>query len=125
MRPCPSVKRVALLTVVCGAAALACGFADVFRSSGVERVTITYTGDTVLHRDSTVPFGVVVAAGGTQLDQPHLGLTSSDTGVFVVTAGQDSLLAKKVGTATLTIRLESSLLTDSAPTLVQLLKVLP
>ena len=72
-----------------------------------------------------MPFGVVVAAGGTQLDQPHLALTSSDTGVFVVTAGQDSLFAKKVGTATLTIRLESSLLTDSAATLVQLLKVLP
>src|SRR5437667_11586953 len=120
MRPCRPVKRVALLTVVCGAAALACGFADVFRSSGVERVTITYTGDTVLHRDSTVPFGVVMAAAGTQLDQPHLGLTSSDTGVFVVTAGQASLFPKEVGPPTLTIRLESSPLTGRSPTLVNL-----
>ena len=113
------------LMVVCGAGALACGFADVFRSSGVERVTITYTGDSVLHRDSTVPVAVVVAAGGTQLDRPHLRLTSSDTGVFVVTAGQDSLFAKKVGNAQLVIQLESSILTDSAPTLAQSLKVLP
>ena len=119
------MRRSRALAVVCGAAALACGFADVFRSSGVEQVTITYTGDSVLHRDSTVPAGVVVVAGGTQLDRPHLVLTSSDTGVFVVTAGQDSLFAKKVGSATLTIRLQSSILTDSAPTLIQSLKVLP
>jgi hypothetical protein len=122
MRP---VETCATLAVVCGVAVLACGFADVFRSSGVERVTITYTGDSVLHRDSTVPFGVVVTAGGTELERPHLAFTSSDTDVFVLTAGLDSLFAKKVGSATLTIRLESSLSSDSAPTLAQRLKVLP
>ena len=122
MRP---VEACATLAVVCGATALACGLADVFRSSGVAQVTITYTGDSVLHRDSTVPFGVVVTAGGTELDRPHLDFASSDTSVFVLTAGQDSLFAKKVGSATLTIRLENSLSTDSAPTLAQRLKVLP
>jgi hypothetical protein len=122
MRP---VEKCAALALVCGAAALACGLADVFRSSGVESVMITYTGDTVLHRDSTVPFGVVVTAGGTDLQGPHLDFASSDTNVFVITAGRDSLFAKKVGSATLTIRLESSIVSDSAPTLVQALKVLP
>lgn len=119
------MKRVATLAVVCGAAALACGFADVFRSSGIERVTITYVGSTVLHRDSTAAFAVVVTAGGATLDRPHLDLASSDTTVFVLTTGQDSLFAKRVGNAQLVIRLESSILTDSAPTLAQSLKVLP
>lgn len=122
MRP---VETCATLAVVCGVAALACGFADVFRSSGVEQVTITYTGDSVLHRDSTVPFGVTVTAGGTDLPGPHLDFTSSDTSVFVVTVGRDSLFAKRVGSATLVIRLESSISSDSAPTLAQRLKVLP
>src|SRR5207249_1678933 len=83
-------------------------------------------GDTVLHRDTRVPFGVVVEAGGTPLDRPRLTMSSSDTSVFDLTAGQDSLVAKsKNGTATLTIRLESSILTDSQPTLARSLKVLP
>ncbi|PYP45867.1 MAG: hypothetical protein DMD50_10000 [Gemmatimonadetes bacterium] len=117
------------LTVVGGMAALAtlaCGFADVFRPAGPEPVTITYVGATTLHRDSTVPFSVVVEVGGGPLPTPRLQITSSDTSIFGLTAGQDSLVAKsRVATATLTIRLESSILTDSAPTLAQSIKVLP
>jgi len=122
MRPCRSVELFAL-TTACGAAALACGFADVFRPAGPGSVTITYVGDAILHRDSTVPFSVVVEAGGTPLDRPHLRMWSSDTSIFDLTAGQDSLVAKsRVGTAKLMIRLESSINTDSAA---QSLKVLP
>src|SRR6266705_3056368 len=107
-----------------GAAALTCGFADVFRPAGPEAVTITYVGDTILRRDSTVPFRVVVEAGGDQLPAARLR-TSSDTTIFELTAGQDSLWAKRNGTATLIIQVESSILTDSVPTLAQSLKVLP
>src|SRR2546422_68456 len=124
MLPAHPVVRLAL-TVVGGMAVLACGFADVFRPAGPEPVTITYVGDTILHRDSTVPFSILVEAGGGPLPAPHLRVTSSDTTIFDVTAGQDSLWAKRNGTATLTIRVESSILSDSAPTLAQLLKVLP
>src|SRR6266536_2320649 len=119
------VVRLAL-TVVGGMAALACGFADVFRSAGPEAVTITYVGDTMLHRDCTVPFSVVVDARGTLLYRPHLKLWSSDTNVLDLTAIRDSLAAKSsIGTATLMIRLEISILTDSAPTLAQAIKVRP
>ena len=125
MLPAYSVVRLAL-TVVGGMGALACGFADVFRPAGLERVTIVYVGDTVLHRDSTVPFGVVVEARGKPLDGPHLTMWSSDTSVFDLTAGRDSLAAKSnIATATLMIRLESSILADSAPTLAQPLRVRP
>jgi len=119
------VVRLAL-TVVGGMAALACGFADVFRPAGPAAVTIIYVGDTTLHRDSTVPFSVVVEVGGGPLQAPRLRMTSSDPSVFDLTAGQDSLVAKsRNGTATLTIRLESSILPDSGPTLAQSIRVLP
>jgi len=125
MRPARSALRLTL-AVVMGAAALACGFADVFRSAGPELVTITYLGDTTIRRDSTVPFSVVVEASGTQLERPHLTIWSSDTSVFDLTAGQDSLRAKStIRTAALMVRLESSILTDSAPTLAQAIRVRP
>jgi len=125
MRPARSALRLTL-AVVMGAAALACGFADVFRSAGPELVTITYLGDTTIRRDSTVPFSVVVEARGTQLERPHLTIWSSDTSVFDLTPGQDSLRAKStIRTAALMVRLESSILTDSAPTLAQAIRVRP
>jgi hypothetical protein len=125
MRPARSALRLTL-AVVMGAAALACGFADVFRSAGLEIVTITYVGDTTIRRDSTVLFSVVVEVRGTQLERPHLTIWSSDTSVFDLTAGQDSLRAKStIRTAALMVRLESSILTDSAPTLAQSIRVRP
>src|SRR2546426_12565607 len=109
MLPARPVVRLAL-TVGGGMVAGAWGLGDVLRPAGLESVSIVYVGDTILHRDSTVPFSVVVEAGGTPLDRPRLKLWSSDTSVFDLTAGQDSLVAKsKNGTATLTIRLESSI----------------
>src|SRR5213082_2453449 len=125
MRPARPTVRLGL-AMAGGMAALACGLADVFRPAGPESVTIIYVGDTVLHRDSTVPFSILVAAGGTPLDQPHLTMWSSDTTVFDLTAGRDSLTAKSnIASAKLMIRLQSSILTDSAPTLAQAIKVRP
>src|SRR5437762_9220866 len=125
MRPARPTVRLGL-AMAGGMAALACGLADVFRPAGPEPVTIIYVGDSVLHRDSTVPFSVLVAAGGTTLDGPHLTMWSSDTTVFDLTAGRDSLTAKSnIASAKLMIRLQSSILTDSAPTLAQSIKVRP
>ena len=125
MRPARQTVRLGL-AMAGGMAALACGLADVFRPAGPESVTIIYVGDTVLHRDSTVPFSVLVAAGGTPIDRPQLTMWSSDTSVFDLNTGRDSLTAKaSIGTATLMIRLQNSILTDSAPTLAQSIKVRP
>src|SRR2546422_11542748 len=96
MLPAHPVVRLAL-TVVGGMAVLACGFADVFRPAGPEPVTITYVGDTILHRDSTVPFSILVEAGGGPLPAPHLRVTSSDTTIFDVTAGGGLLLGATRG----------------------------
>src|SRR3989442_15125182 len=98
MLPAHPVVRLAL-TVVGGMAVLACGFADVFRPAGPEPVTITYVGDTILHRDSTVPFSILVEAGGGPLPAPHLRVTSSDTTIFDVTAGGGSPCGGREGAA--------------------------
>src|SRR2546430_13066780 len=103
MLPARPIVRVGL-TVVGGIAALACGFADVLRPAGPEPVTIIYVGDSVLHRDSTVPFSVVVAAGGTTPDQPPPPMWSSDPNLFDLTPGRDSLTPNsKIASAKLII----------------------
>ena len=122
MRPSHAVTRLAL-TGFGGMATLACGLSDVFRSSGLEAVTIIYQGPTCIPVDSTEPFTVIVEVGGAQLLQPYLSITSTNPSVVGITSGLDSLVGKMTGQTTLTIRLESSVLTDTAPTLAQLLKV--
>lgn len=124
MRPSRAATQLAL-TVLGGMAAVGCGLVDVFASAGLEPVVLTYQGDTVVSLGTTVPFSVVVRAGGALLSQPRLRATSSDTTIFAVTTGQDSLRATNLGRATLTVRLASSILTDSAPTLQQDIRVRP
>ncbi|MGH7548816.1 MAG: hypothetical protein ACREMM_11655 [Gemmatimonadales bacterium] len=106
---------------------LACGLGDVFSSTGPEPVSLIYQGPTEVTRDSTVGFTVIVETGGAPLAQPRLRITSSDEAIVALIAGQDSLKGVKVGTARLTIRLESSLFPDTAtaPQLTQHISVRP
>lgn len=113
------------LTVLGAVATAGCAFADVFRASAMEPVVITYVGDTILTEGTTVPLRVKVEAGGTTLPNPRLAVTSSDTSVVAVTAGQDSLRAGVLGSATLTIVFESSMLSGSEPDTVLVLQVRP
>lgn len=73
----------------------------------------------------TVPVSIVVTVGGTPVPNPRLLITSSSPTVLAVSAGQDSLVALAQGRDTLTVRLQSSILTDSTPTLIQPLRVRP
>jgi len=126
MRPSRAAPRL-VLAVLLAMAAVACGLIDVFQSSGVEAVTLVYQGNAFVRVDSTVAFTVVVQVGGATLSRPHLSITSSDTSIVALTPGRDSLIGRNTGNATLTIRLESSMLTDpaTAPTLTQALHVRP
>ena len=123
MQPSRTVRRLGL--VVCALAPLACNLADIFQSPGVEPVVISYTGDTVITRGTTVPLAIVVLAGGVAVPGPRLSVASMDTSIAQVTPGQDSLVALKIGPDTLTITFVSSMLTDSARTLVQPVRVKP
>ena len=98
---------------------------DAFADARVEPVVITYLGDSVLTRGTTAAFAVAVSANGASFPNPRLVFSSSDPAIFAITAGGDSLNAKAVGRATLTVRVESSILTDSMPTLAQPIRVRP
>jgi hypothetical protein len=103
----------------------AVGACDAFGGPRVEPVVITYLGDSVLTRGTTTPALIAVTASGAPFPNPRLVLTSSDPTTFAVIAGGDSLNAIAVGRATLTVRIESSILTDSMPTMSLSLRVRP
>jgi hypothetical protein len=103
----------------------ALGACDAFAGARVEPVVLTFVGDTALIRGTTVAAVIAVTVNGTPLPRPRLVLSSSDTTIFTVTTGGDSLAALRIGTAALTVRFESSILTDSLPTLSQALLVRP
>ena len=120
------VHLVALVAASSGLAAVgACGLPDAFAAPRVEPVVLTYLGDTTPARGTTIPVVIGVSAQGVPVSNPRLALSSSDTTILAVTAGGDSLAARRQGRATLTVRLESSVLTDSLPTLTQPLRVRP
>lgn len=103
----------------------ALGACDAFAGPRVEPVVITFVGDTVLIRGTTTPVVIAVTANDAPFPNPRLVLSSSDTTIFTVTPGGDSVAAVRVGSAILGVRLESSILTDPMPTLSQSLRVRP
>ena len=102
-----------------------CGLSDAFAEPRLEAVMLTYLGDTTVTRGTSVALAIGVTVNGVSVPNPRLALSSSDTTVFSITAGGDSLAAHALGRATLTARLESSVLTDSLPTLVESIRVKP
>ena len=120
------MRLAALLTATSGlAAALRCGLSDAFASARLEGVVLTWSSDSVLTQGATVPVVITVSANSTPVPSPRLALSSSDTTIVAVNAAGDSLSARALGKAVVTARLESSVLTDSLPTLTQSLRVRP
>ncbi|TLY55215.1 MAG: hypothetical protein E6K55_04005 [Gemmatimonadetes bacterium] len=120
------MRLAALLTATSGlAAALGCGLSDAFASARLEGVVLTWSSDSVLTQGATVPVVITVSTNGTPVPSPRLALSSSDTTIVAVNAAGDSLSARALGKAVVTARLESSVLTDSLPTLTQSLRVRP
>lgn len=117
------VPWVGLLAAGSWLAAL--GACDAFAGPRAEPVVLTYLGDTVLTRGMTVAAVIAVTVNGAPVPHPRLVLSSSDSTILLVTAGGDSLRARAKGQATLTVRVESSILTDSLPMLSQPLRVRP
>lgn len=110
-----------------GSAPWGCGLADAFTSGGLEPVVLQYQGDTLVSAGTTIPFRVVVLVQGDTLEQPHLVASTSNPTILEVTAGQDSLraLGNNGQRDTLIVRLVSSILTDSMPTLRQVIRIRP
>lgn len=117
--------RQILLVLGTGIVLVSCGFADLIDSGKIGDVTIAYSGADVVNVGDTVPISVTVTVGGTPLTDALLWVTSSDTNLISVSARSDTLFAKDNGFDTLTIRVVASIFTDSFPTLVQPVRVLP
>jgi hypothetical protein len=114
-----------ILLALGGVAVIGCGLGDIFSTPGLEQVTLSYEGDTVVARGTTVPISVSVRVGGSLQPTPRLFVTSSDTTVATVSAGMDSLTGVRIGSDTLTVRLVGAIFADSAPTVLQAIRVRP
>ena len=91
-------------------------------------VVLTYIGDTSLTAGAHVPVGITVTVGGAPYNNPRLSFHSSDTtvlGLITTPTGADSLVARGLGTATLTTELVSSVLVGPQPTITTIVAVGP
>jgi hypothetical protein len=117
----PSSKSLVLVAL----AAAACGLADVFASPGPKQILLRYCGDTTLQKGVAVPTLVTATADGAPLSNPRLLFAVSDTSVLALLAGGDSVVGKKNGgRAAVTVQLESTILTDTLPTVAETLNVI-
>jgi hypothetical protein len=110
---------------MCVAVIAACGLRDLLSEPRVAKVVLTYTGPTTLDLADTLPVAVSVRVDGRAEPDPRLRVSSSDTSVIGVLPTGDSIAARARGTATLTIRFASSLLTESVPAITVNLRVSP
>ncbi len=115
MRPTRSLAPLALAALG-GLAIGACGLADVFRPAGLKNVVVRYVGDTALTVGERLAPVVSVEADGVPVARPRLLFSSSDATVVALTPIGDTLVACRTGQVLLTIRLVSSMVSDSALT---------
>jgi|SRR5438128_1021651 len=112
MRHFRSLALVALAALGWVAAG-GCGLPDVFRPTGVKDVVITYEGDTVLKVGQRLAPIVSVKADGVLVPDLRLLFSSSDTTILGLTPVGDTLVGCRTGSVLLSIRLVSSMVTDS------------
>lgn len=118
MRLIGSLASAAVAVLIGG-----CGLPDVFQAAGLKDVVITYLGDSVLTTGARVAVTVSVVAGGEPLPNPRLRFESSDPTVLALTAVGDTLVACHSGQAHLLTYLVSSMVTGTAPTAVDTIRI--
>ena len=118
MRLIGSLASAAVAALIGG-----CGLPDVFQAAGLKDVVITYVGDSLLNTGTRVAVTVSVVAGGEPLPNPRLRFSTSDPTVMALTAVGDTLVACHSGQAQLLTYLISSMVTDTTPTAVHIIRV--
>ena len=96
-----------------------CGFDAILKSPGPADVTFAFS-DSVLVVNDTVPLVVTVIAGGVPQAHPNLIAFTDNPIVVGVTAGDDSLIARRTGTVNLNLRFQSTLRPSPADTVIRL-----
>ena len=102
-----------------------CHVADVTAPARVEPIEMTFAGDSVIVLGVRAFPRIQATANGASLSMSRIRLESSDTSVLGITAGGDSVVARRLGHATLTAFLESSLFPSSPPAVARTVFVVP
>ena len=84
---------------------------------------MTFSGDSAVIAGARAYPAITVTNNSATVPSPRFLLASSDTTVLAIVG--DSLVGRRLGEATLTATLESSLLPANGPTLTQLIRVVP
>jgi len=104
---------------------LGCGIGDLFSSEQIGDIVITYNGPTDLRVGDTAAIGVTVTAGGAAMPDARVSIASANPTILALSARADTIVALDRGWDTLTIRVVASIFTDTLPTLIQPIRVLP
>ena len=113
----------ALITVV-AIVSPSCHVADVMAPGRVGRIALSFAGDSSIVAGSRTLPAISVTNDGAPVPSPRFQLSSSDTTIVAIADG-DSLIGRRLGAATLTATLESSLFPADGPKLVQKIRVRP
>ena len=90
----------------------------------VGRIALAFAGDSAIIAGARSLPAISVTNDGSAVAAPRFRLSSSDTTVLAI-AGGDSLVGRRLGIATLTATLESSLFPTDGPRLAQTIRVVP
>ena len=109
----------------CSAFVVGCGLAELFGSPKIGNVVVTYTGPTTVSVNDTIPFAVSVTVDGAAVPNPRLFITSLYPSIIALSSTSDTLIALSRGFDTLKVQFAASIFTDSFPTILQPIKVIP
>jgi hypothetical protein len=98
---------------------MGCGFDAVLKSPGSAEVSFVFT-DTLLTNGRAVPLVVGVIAGGVTQQHPNLIAFTYNPNVVGVSAGDDSLIARRIGIDSINIRFQSTLRAAAADTIIRI-----
>ena len=116
-----ALARAAALVLLC----VTCDAPTALESPEVKDITLAWETDSTLVAGSTAPVAVTVTVGGEPYANPRLRLTSSDTSVIAVADDGRTLVARRLGRATVTVQFLSTVLDADAAVLAQPLVVAP
>lgn len=98
---------------------MGCGFDAILKSPGPANVSFVFS-DTILALNDSLPLVVTVIAGGVPQAHPSLIAFTDNPTVVSVTAGDDSLIARRSGVVNLNLRFQSTLRALPADTVIPL-----
>ena len=109
-RQTQQIATALAFTIVCAT----CDATSLVAPAGVEKVSLTHGGDTVLSVGRLVVPEVEVTVDGSPLAEPRLTYTSSNPEIVEITP-EGQLYLRRLGTASITVALRSALMPAAPP----------